>query len=151
MYFFLCFVSWFDHDPQFYSFSIHKHGRMSNFVILKSARILGTPWESIVSISQFFVKLILWRKEVFGCIRTLISHMYFEYQSFKVQVLEYYSNEGIVDVAPITLPGWQPNLPFLQVEYLESRYKQIFRVVKYFVTYSDKSKIYQSFPFCFFL
>ena len=32
------------------------------------------------------------------------------------QILEYYSEEGIMDVTPLTLPGQQPNLPFLQVQ-----------------------------------
>ena len=62
----------------------------------------------------------------------------------EVQVLEHYSNEGFVDVSPITLPGWQPNLPFLQVihrVYIESRQSQMFGVLKYFGTYKEKFKI----------
>ena len=35
---------------------------------------------------------------------------------FILQILEYYSKEGILDVTPLTLPGQQPNLPFLQVQ-----------------------------------
>jgi len=37
------------------------------------------------------------------------------------KVLEHYSEEGVVDVTPISLPGHQPNLPFLQHMYLKSK------------------------------
>ena len=38
-----------------------------------------------------------------------------------LQVLDYYSNQGIVDVTPLSLPGYQPNLPILQHMYLKSK------------------------------
>ena len=37
------------------------------------------------------------------------------------QVLDYYSAQGLVDVTPISLPGYQPNLPILQHMYLKSK------------------------------
>ena len=37
------------------------------------------------------------------------------------QVLEHYSSLGLVDVTPISLPGYQPNLPVLQHMYLKSK------------------------------
>lgn len=37
------------------------------------------------------------------------------------QVLDYYSKKGLVDVTPISLPGYQPNLPVLQHMYLKSK------------------------------
>ena len=37
------------------------------------------------------------------------------------QVLDYYSKAGLVDVTPISLPGYQPNLPVLQHMYLKSK------------------------------
>ena len=38
-----------------------------------------------------------------------------------LQVLDYYSAQGLVDVTPISLPGYQPNLPILQHMYLQSK------------------------------
>ena len=38
-----------------------------------------------------------------------------------LQVLDYYSAQGLVDVTPISLPGYQPNLPILQHMYLKSK------------------------------
>ena len=40
---------------------------------------------------------------------------------YKFQVLDYYSKKGLVDVTPISLPGYQPNLPVLQHMYLKSK------------------------------
>merc|ERR1711878_199897 len=37
------------------------------------------------------------------------------------KVLDYYSAQGLVDVTPISLPGYQPNLPILQHMYLKSK------------------------------
>lgn len=37
------------------------------------------------------------------------------------KVLNYYVNQGIVDLTPISLPGYQPNLPGLQHMYLKSK------------------------------
>ena len=37
------------------------------------------------------------------------------------QVLDHYSSKGFVDVTPISLPGYQPNLPVLQHMYLKSK------------------------------
>jgi len=37
------------------------------------------------------------------------------------KVLDYYSKKGLVDVTPISLPGYQPNLPVLQHMYLKSK------------------------------
>jgi len=37
------------------------------------------------------------------------------------KVLDYYSNQGLVDVTPLSLPGYQPNLPILQHMYLKSK------------------------------
>jgi len=37
------------------------------------------------------------------------------------KVLDYYSKAGLVDVTPISLPGYQPNLPVLQHMYLKSK------------------------------
>ena len=37
------------------------------------------------------------------------------------QVLDHYSSLGLVDVTPISLPGYQPNLPVLQHMYLKSK------------------------------
>jgi len=37
------------------------------------------------------------------------------------KVLDYYSAKGMVDVTPISLPGYQPNLPVLQHMYLKSK------------------------------
>merc|ERR1711936_1020308 len=33
----------------------------------------------------------------------------------------YYSKKGLVDVTPLSLPGYQPNLPVLQHMYLKSK------------------------------
>ena len=44
----------------------------------------------------------------------IASFPLFEY--FVIQVFDYYSNIGVMDVTPLTLPGKQPNLPFLQVQ-----------------------------------
>ena len=38
-----------------------------------------------------------------------------------VQVLDYYTSMNMVDVTPISLPGYQPNLPYLQHMYLKSK------------------------------
>ena len=38
-----------------------------------------------------------------------------------LQVLDHYSQTGLVDVRPISLPGNQPNLPGLQHLYMEAR------------------------------
>ena len=38
-----------------------------------------------------------------------------------LQVLNYYTEKNIVDVTPISLPGYQPNLPYLQHMYLKSK------------------------------
>jgi len=37
------------------------------------------------------------------------------------KVLDYYTSKGLVDVTPISLPGYQPNLPVLQHMYLKSK------------------------------
>ena len=37
------------------------------------------------------------------------------------KVLKYYEKRGLVDLTPITLPGYQPNMPFLQHLYLKSK------------------------------
>jgi len=37
------------------------------------------------------------------------------------KVLNYYTEKNIVDVTPISLPGYQPNLPYLQHMYLKSK------------------------------
>ena len=41
--------------------------------------------------------------------------------NLQFQVLDYYSKKGLVDVTPISLPGYQPNLPVLQHMYLKSK------------------------------
>ena len=41
--------------------------------------------------------------------------------NLQFQVLDYYSKKGLVDVTPISLPGYQPNLPILQHMYLKSK------------------------------
>ena len=41
--------------------------------------------------------------------------------SLVLQVLDHYSAQGLVDVTPISLPGYQPNLPILQHMYLKSK------------------------------
>ena len=38
-----------------------------------------------------------------------------------LQVLDYYTSKDMVDVTPISLPGYQPNLPVLQHMYLKSK------------------------------
>ncbi len=35
------------------------------------------------------------------------------------QVLDYYQDQGFIDVRPISLPGWQPSLPMLQHNFLK--------------------------------
>jgi len=37
------------------------------------------------------------------------------------KVLDYYTTKGLVDVSPISLPGYQPNLPYLQHMYLKKK------------------------------
>ena len=37
------------------------------------------------------------------------------------KVLHYYSEAGLVDVKPITFPGYQPNMPGLQHLYMETK------------------------------
>ena len=38
-----------------------------------------------------------------------------------LKVLDYYVDKGVVDVTPYSLPGYQPNLPYLQHMYLQTK------------------------------
>ena len=38
-----------------------------------------------------------------------------------MQVLDFYTTKGLVDVTPISLPGYHPNLQVLQHMYLKSK------------------------------
>ena len=44
-----------------------------------------------------------------------MGHLLDGFKVSRLQVLDYYSSTGFVDVSPITLPGRQPNNPLLQV------------------------------------
>ena len=54
------------------------------------------------------------KKQYLDLTRDLLTKYY-------LQVLDYYSNQGLVDVTPLSLPGYQPNLPVLQHMYLKSK------------------------------
>ena len=49
------------------------------------------------------------------------------------KVLDYYSNQGVVDVRPLSLPGYQPNLETLQNMYLKNRrgHKRLNELIPY--------------------
>jgi hypothetical protein len=47
------------------------------------------------------------------------------------KVLKYYEEKGLVDLTPITLPGYQPNMPFLQHLYLGPILRNFFSPVEF--------------------
>jgi len=67
------------------------------------------------------VKLVEWIE----LLHTLGAHKIFMYNlevhPNVTKILDYYVNQGIVDLTPLSLPGYQPNLPVLQHLYLKSK------------------------------
>ncbi|XP_054279522.1 uncharacterized protein LOC128997811 [Macrosteles quadrilineatus] len=73
------------------------------------------------------VRLIEWIEllKVLGADK-IIFYQYQVHQNIS-KVLKFYQEEGNVDVVPITLPGYQPNIPGLQHEYLKDHSFRILR------------------------